>query len=136
LDTSVILPFYFPEKLSAKIEKYLINVSDPAISNLVELEFFSGISKKFRMGEISETEAMKIIEKFNNHLNERYYKRLTVSALHYQEAKKLILDFSTPLRTLDALQIAVSAHYCDLMVTSDINLAKGCQVSGVNYKLL
>ena len=136
LDTSVLLPFYFPEELSAKIDDYLERVEGPAVSNLVELEFCSAISKKIRMNEISKTEAQKIIAQFNNHLKEQYFKRFTLSSSHYREAKKLINEFSTPLRTLDALQIAVSSQCCDLLVTSDIKLGKACRAFGVNFKLL
>jgi uncharacterized protein len=54
LDTSAIVPYYVPEKLSDVVEQLLQKQEDqPIISQLVEVEFFSALSRRVRMGEVS-----------------------------------------------------------------------------------
>jgi len=55
LDTSAIVPYYVPEKLSAVVEQLLQKQEDkPIISQLVEVELFSALSRRVRMGEVSQ----------------------------------------------------------------------------------
>ena len=46
VDTSVLVAYYSPEKLSERAEEFLIGQDRVAISNLTELELFSALSRK------------------------------------------------------------------------------------------
>ena len=62
LDTSAIVPYYVPEKLSAVVEQLLQKQENkPIISQLVEVELFSALSRRVRMGEVSQNDARRII---------------------------------------------------------------------------
>ena len=75
LDTSAIVPYYVPEKLSNVVEQLLQKQEDkPIISQLVEVELFSALSRRVRMGEVSKNDARRITELFENHLNESLYR--------------------------------------------------------------
>lgn len=63
LDTSAIVPYYVPEKLSSVVEQLLQKQEDqPIISQLVEVELFSALSRRVRMGEVSQNDAKRIRE--------------------------------------------------------------------------
>ena len=53
LDTSVIASFYWAEALSDTVEELLSTETEPGLSQLVEVELFSALSRRLRMREIS-----------------------------------------------------------------------------------
>jgi predicted nucleic acid-binding protein len=91
LDTSAIVPYYVPEKLSDVVEQLLQKQEDqPIISQLVEVEFFSALSRRVRMGEVSQNDARRITELFTNHLNEGLYRLVLLENQHYSLARDWI----------------------------------------------
>ncbi|MFB2934164.1 type II toxin-antitoxin system VapC family toxin [Aerosakkonemataceae cyanobacterium BLCC-F154] len=136
LDTSVIVPFYLPEALSIAIRELLVIEEQPALSQLVEVELFSALSRRVRMGEISEQQARQITEQFQIHLNEGLYTRINLESVHYQQAMQWIGRFDTPLRTLDALHLAIAASNNLRLVTADETLADAANILGVEVQLL
>jgi uncharacterized protein len=136
IDTSVIVPLYVPEALSETIEAYLNEDRVLALSGLTELEFYSAISKKIRTSEINNPDAVNILKYFNNHLSENYFKRLSISNEHFQLAKNLIGEFSTSLRTLDAVHLVLSDNHCDLFVTADKVLADAAHHFGIKTEFI
>jgi predicted nucleic acid-binding protein len=64
LDTSVIAPFYWQEQLSEVVQELLRNEPEVALSHLVEVELFSALSRRVRMGEISQAQAGAIADRF------------------------------------------------------------------------
>ena len=74
LDTSAVVPYYVPENLSNIVERLLQQQEDqPIISQLVEVELFSALSRRVRMSELSRNDALAITELFKNHINEGLY---------------------------------------------------------------
>lgn len=136
LDTSVIVPFYLPEALSIAIRELLVIEEQPALSQLVEVELFSALSRRVRMGEISEQQARQITEQFQIHLNEGLYTRINLESVHYQQAMQWIGRFDTPLRTLDGLHLAIAASNNLRLVTADETLADAANILGVEVQLL
>ena len=75
LDTSAIIPYYVPENLSNIVERLLQQQEEqPVISQLVEVELFSAVSRRVRMGELSKDDAKRITQLFETHINERLYR--------------------------------------------------------------
>lgn len=64
LDTSVLAAYYCPEAMSAKAEKAIRRSALPAISLLVEVEFYSAVARKMREGALSEDDATRIVTRF------------------------------------------------------------------------
>ncbi len=73
VDTSVLVAYYCPERLSEKAEKLLTRYLKPAISSLTEVEFFSAVSGKVRKREISLRDAGRVTAKFLAHLDADNY---------------------------------------------------------------
>jgi len=136
LDTSVLAAFYCPESMSAKAEKAILRSDLPAISLLVEVEFYSAVARKRREGALSEADATSIVTKFRLHIDEGYYELLPLDAAHYEVARDWIGRFVLPLRTLDALHLAVCFASGAVLLTADVSLAKAARQFHVSTELL
>jgi len=111
LDTSVVAPLYWTEALSDRVEALLRQEVELGISKLVEVELCSVLSRRVRMREIERDEAQAIANRFQTDLNSGFYSQLILEPIHYEMARNWIRRFDTPLRTLDALHLAIaSAH--------------------------
>lgn len=133
---SVIAPFYWQEQLSETVQELLHDESDIALSQLVEVELFSALSRRVRMREISQDQAGAIADQFEAHIDYGFYTRLPVEALHYRLAQDWIRRFDTPLRTLDALHLAIAFSQEICLVTADQGLAGSAETFGIEVRLL
>lgn len=132
LDTSVLAAYYCPEPLSEKVEKIVISTDRPCISSLTEVELASAISCKIREKNLSPEDGNKIINQFQTHLTESFYRLITVEDRHYQTAKNWILQFAVPLKTLDALHLAIAAEGDFTLLTADRQLDISAKYFGIN----
>lgn len=124
VDTSVLGAYYCPEALSGKAEDALRKVPGPVISSLSDMEFASLISRKRQLKELSEREANEILALFDSHVAQGFYRRISLSAVHFLKARQLISDADNSLRTLDALHLAATLTESLTMLTADKVLAK------------
>jgi hypothetical protein len=136
LDTSLVAPFYWQEALSNLVEELLEHEPSPSLSQLVEVELFSAISRRVRMGEISQEQAMAIAACIQTHIDNGFYIRLTVEPTHYSLAREWISRFDTPLRTLDALHLAIAVSNEICLFTADQGLANSAEAIGVEVQLI
>lgn len=131
LDTSVLVAYYCPEPLSERVQSFLLEQEKPALSSLTEVEFFSAVARKVRTGETSKVDGNRIIAQFSAHLDTNLYILLPVLNHHWRLARGWIGLFTTPLRTLDALHLAIASAEGLEMVTSDKALHMAAQALGV-----
>jgi uncharacterized protein len=136
LDTSVIAPFYWPEATSAAVVQIFQQHETLIISELSEVELLSALSRRVRMQEIDRADAIAIADRFQEHLNIAFYTRLTVTSKHYQIAKHWMQQFDTPLRTLDALHLAIATDLAIPLVTADLGLGKSAEQFNVVVQVL
>lgn len=116
VDTSILAAYYCPESLSQQAEVFLVQIDRPAISALTEIELFSAISRKLRVGDINPTDAKRITAKFLSHKESEYYHLLPLNYHHYNLAREWIGQYLLPLKTLDALHLAVAS--CEEMTVA------------------
>ncbi len=131
LDATVLAAYYCPEPLSPKAERLIRAEPRPALSDLTEVELFSALSRKTRLRELSREDAERIAAQFLAHLGSGFYAPMPVERCHYSLARDWIGRFSTALRTLDALHLAVAASEGLRLVTSDGSLARAGAGLGV-----
>lgn len=124
LDTSFVIPLYWPEALSDLAEALVAQESGLIISNLVEVEFVSALSRRVRMREIPKETAKLVSERFSLDIKAKRFTRLDIQTKHYDLPKDWLNRFDTPLRTLDALHLAIAATECLDIVTADRGLAE------------
>jgi uncharacterized protein len=126
-DTSLLVPYYCPEALSQAAERTLRGDPRPTISDLVEVEFFSALSKKVREREMSAVEAGRVGQQFLDHLQTGMYARLPVQRRHYETAREWLARFTLPLRSLDALHLALADGEGLRLATADRDLSRSAR---------
>jgi uncharacterized protein len=136
LDTSVIAAFYWTEALTDTVEQLLRDETEPRLSQLVEVELFSALSRRVRMREISQENARGIVEQFQADLDSGFYTSIALEPVHYNLAREWVGRFDTPLRTLDALHLAIAAENNLCLVTADEALTGSAEAFGVEVQLL
>ena len=136
IDTSVLVAYYCPEPLSAAAQKTLGKLEEPAISPLVELEFYSAVAMKVRSKQLSKSNATRILSVFQKHLSESCYRILPIDTAEYGLARDWIASFSSPLRAPDALHLAAAFSNDLTLLTADKDLARSGRSFGVKCKLI
>lgn len=136
VDTSIIVAYYCPEPLSEKAEEFITAHARPAISNLTELELFSAISRKIREGNMHREDGSRVISKFLAHLDDLFYARLLIESHHYTLARDWIGQFTSPLRSLDAIHLAIASSSGSTLITADEGLAKSAELLSVGVYLI
>ena len=136
IDTSVLVPYYSPEALSQVAERTLRSDPHPAVSDLVEVEFFSARARKVRAREMLATDARRTGEAFLGHLQAAMYTRLAVQRRHYDTARGWLARFTPPLRALDALHLALADAEGLRLATADQNLSRSARNLGVAVTLV
>jgi predicted nucleic acid-binding protein len=136
LDTSVIVAYYCPEALSGKADNFLTTHTRPAIDSLSELEMFSAVSRKIREGGLNRKTGSRIIAKFVGHIEGHFYTFLPVESNHYRLARDWMGLFTTKLKTLDALHLAIASSNGLTLVTADRELSESGKSLAVDVRLL
>jgi hypothetical protein len=127
VDTSVLGAYYCPEPLSGNAENALLKITGPVLSNLSEVEFCSLISRKRRLKELTEPQAIEILDRFDAHVAEGFYRRTALSTEHIFKARQFVSLAASGLRTLDALHLAVAVTESLTMLTADRTLANAAK---------
>ncbi len=136
LDTSALVALYFPEAMSAKVQKLCSATPALAVSALSEVELYSAVSRRVRIDELSEEDAQRVLSLFQVHVSEGSYRMIAVGQRDYALARDWIATFHTPLRTLDALHLAVAFSNGLCVVTADRLLAKSAKHFGIKHQLI
>lgn len=132
IDTSVLVAYYCPEPISETAEKLILRSKRPCISSLTEVEFASALSRKVREINLSSEDGNKIFNQFQSHIEQSLYGLIAVEDRHCQTAKTWIVQFSTPLRTLDALHLAIAAESGLTLLTADKHLNISAKYFGID----
>lgn len=136
LDTSVLVAYYCPEVLSDQVQRLLSEQAEPTLSLLTQVELASAVAKKVRSDEMSNTDGNRILAKFTSHVDTGLFQVISIEDYHWQLAKNWIGLFTAPLRTLDALHLAIAANEELQLITADKELFQVAETLGVNAGLL
>jgi predicted nucleic acid-binding protein len=113
--------------LSADAESALGKITGPVLSNLSDVEFCSLLSSKRRLKELTERQAIEILNLFDSHVAAGFYRRIALSAEHFSKARQLVSVAASGLRTLDALHMAAAVTESLTMLTADRSLARAAK---------
>jgi predicted nucleic acid-binding protein len=136
VDTSVLVAYYCPEPLSETAERLLRRMRQPSVSALTEVEFASALARKVREKGLTGEEARLVLHTFVVHLGRGLLTRIPVHREHYTVAFNWLTQFSLPLRTLDALHLAIAAASDLELITADRKLSQSARKLGVRHRLL
>ncbi len=87
----------------------------------------------------SPCQSRKIVRawlKLRSDLDNGFYTLLELKPVHYKRAREWISRFETPLRTLDALDLAIAAENDLCLVTSDAGLTISAETFGIKVQIL
>jgi predicted nucleic acid-binding protein len=136
VDTSVLVAYYCPEPISDAVEEIIRDLKRPVISRLTEVELISAISRKIRENDLTLSDGSRIFNQFHSHIKNAMFRQLAVDDQHYQIATNWISRFSTPLRTLDALHLAIAAFNNLSLITADAQLSNAARHFGVEVNII
>ncbi|MDR9415098.1 MAG: type II toxin-antitoxin system VapC family toxin [Gracilimonas sp.] len=110
IDTSCLVPYYFDEVLSSKVQNFFdTNTSNHfLISDLTKVEFYSAARKKVRIGHTTELEVKKVFRIFDSHVNQELFSIVNLAKTHFEAASNIVRSTENSLRSLDALHLGIS----------------------------
>ncbi len=135
IDTSVLVAYYCPEP-GSEAAQGAVHDGQPYISALTEVEFCSAVATKVRTGEMPATGADRVLAMFEQHVAAGSYRVVPLGPGQFRLARQWIGRRAVPLRTLDALHLAVAASASVPLVTADAVLARAAACFGVDCQLL
>lgn len=94
------------------------------------------LSRRVRMKELTRRDAVRVSQQLQSDLASGVYERLNIEAEAYVAARGYLARFDLPLRSLDAIHLAVAASAGATLMTADAALAKSAGVVGVGAVLL
>lgn len=132
-DTSALLPYYRQERHSAVVEDLLLAQSGPVlISDFSRVEFASALARWVRMGELDEPQANRVESAFHEDIAGLRFQLVALETSVVERAYHWLLLRRTPLRTLDALQLASAEASGGDLVTLDAQLRDAANYLGVS----
>jgi uncharacterized protein len=136
VDTSVLAAYYCPEATSLQAQELLREQEQPTLSFLTEVEFTSAVARKVRLHELDSVDGNRILAKFTSHVEAGLFRVIAVEKHHYRLARGWIGLFTTPLRTLDTLHLAIASSEELQLVTSDTSFFQAAKMLDLDARLI
>lgn len=113
LDTCAAAKLYLPEPESEAIQRLVRGTGPLVSSDLLVPEFASVLARKRREGALSCSAHRRVWALFQEHVTAAHWNLIGLTRQDYRHAADLLLQCqaSVPLRTLDALHLAVCQGY-------------------------
>ncbi|MCD6415195.1 MAG: PIN domain-containing protein [Planctomycetes bacterium] len=99
-------------------------------------EFCSALAIKTGAGQIEVRSARRLLSLFRLRLEQSRYRIVAVGREEYVLACHWLAQFSTPLRTVDALHLAVAFPSGLRLLTADEGPARSARHFGVEHELI
>jgi hypothetical protein len=135
LDTSALAKWYLNETGSEEFVRFIQGVEVAVISSLTRTEIRSLLARRRRMGELDAGLEGVIYATFQDDVSRGHLRLYEISDERFAEAANLIARYPEyPLRTLDALHLAVARHWgIEAMATADGAMADAA--AGMGFKV-
>jgi len=109
VDSSALAKLYVPEPESETLDAFLRGRRGLMISELAITEVLSAVARRRREGELRARDAVRIRDALLADAASGVFTRLDLNPAVHREAERLLLATDAlPLRTLDALHIALA----------------------------
>lgn len=123
-DTSVLVAYYVPEVFSDQAERLLAGQDSLLISSLVMTETASALRRKVLNRILSQDDAQAAWKDFRQDVAAGSFRVLEPEHRHFAHAETMIWRAKAPLRTLDALHLALADLEGAAIVTADLVMAE------------
>ena len=134
LDSSALAKLYVPEMESERLDHFLWGRRDLAISELSVTEIISAVARRRREGALTVKQANRIRDAVLSDAGSGSFRRLDLTPGIHREAERMLLSTeSVPLRTLDALHIALAVSgNATHVITFDVRMAEAAVLHGLH----
>lgn len=130
LDTSVFVALLTDDLFTQQADRYLRSTASPvSVSDLGAVEYASVLARRVRTGAITINHARTSFATFDA-WSLRAVRRIEVEAGDVAAADAWLRGLDPPLRTLDALHIAIAQRLDATLVTFDQRMAAGARALG------
>ena len=131
VDSSALAKLYVPETESEILDTFLRSRRDLMISELCMTEVLSAVARRRREGALNLEQAHQIRDALISDVQS--FRRLDLSPVIHREAERMLLSAdSVPLRTLDALHIALALFGgAKRLVTFDVRMSEAAALNGL-----
>jgi len=136
VDTSALAKWYVHEAFSQEFEQFINAVGQGVIARLAVVEFRCLLARRRRGGTISGTAERAAFRDFEGDVKDGYWRIEPVHDAHLVGALGLLEDLaSAPLRTLDAIHLAVArATKAKLLATADRTMAEAAAALNIETR--
>jgi predicted nucleic acid-binding protein len=134
IDSSALAKVYVPEPESELLDEFLRGRQDLIISELVITEVISAVARRKREGSLSAAQANEIRNAVLSDAGSGSFQRLDLNPSVHREAERMLFSTeSVPLRTLDALHIALAlSGAATRVITFDAHMANAAALHGLH----
>lgn len=136
LDTSVLAKWYLNEAGTPEVTNYIQSVERAIISSLTITEMRCLLSRRKRIGDVSEKIEHQLYATFLNDIDQGYLFVEQFSDQYFTFASHLIDSIPViPLRTLDALHLSIiQQRNIPILATSDEVMIKAAKKMNIAVK--
>jgi predicted nucleic acid-binding protein len=133
IDSSALVKVYVPEPESDRLDRFLRGRRDLMISELAITEVISAVARRRREKTLKPKQANEIHNAILSDAESGLFRKQDMSpALHRAAERLLLSSASIPLRTLDALHIALAlSAAASHLITFDDRLANAAVMHGL-----
>ncbi|UTY60297.1 type II toxin-antitoxin system VapC family toxin [Massilia sp. erpn] len=136
LDTSVLLAYLLPESKSELAQEVMLQANGSmGISRWSEVEIYSALGVKLRMGHIDHLSAAAVITIFHEQV-QPCLQSFPVAERELSRAVVLLSGWKTALKSGDALHFAIASSRAATVLTFDRSMAKAGKLLGLPTVLL
>jgi predicted nucleic acid-binding protein len=130
LDANILVALLTPEPFSGRADTFLKNNTEPLIvSDFAAAEFTSAIARRVRMREFTLHQAQITLLLFDTWLS-RTADRVEISPADIPVATAFLRRLDLPLRTPDAIHIAIAQRLGATLATFDRQMATSARAIG------
>ncbi|MGH6949877.1 MAG: type II toxin-antitoxin system VapC family toxin [Vitreimonas sp.] len=133
-DASVLVSLFVNDTLSVKAYKKLAQLAEPAtVSDFGCAEFASALGKRVRMRDLTLRDARSALSAFDAWVSNHAF-RVECDPLDILTCEAFLRRLDLPLRTPDALNIAIAHRLGLSLLTFDATMAKCARDLGLNVE--
>jgi predicted nucleic acid-binding protein len=138
VDSSALAKLYLPEPGSDTLDRSLRGRRDLLVSELSITEVVSAVARRRREGALTQAQANRIRDAVLEDAGGGAFTRLDLAPATHRRAEQLLLSTGTlPVRTLDALHIALAlSGEATSIVTFDKRMEEAAVLHGLRVQRL
>lgn len=131
LDASILVSLFSVDSLTPQAERFLrTSVGEVIVSDFAVAEFASAIARRVRMGRLDAKDAYGIFADFDTWTTD-VASRVETTSGDVAAAGAFVRRLDLPLRTADAINIAIAHRLAATLATFDVKMGQSAKALGM-----